>query len=156
MQNNTEVQKKRLYRRFTNISLLVFGVLMTVSGLYIQIRYHMQGGGTLGLSQWTFIHKWSALIFTLLIVAHIALHLKWFEIILEKHLFKQNRITIILAITMLVVAILGFLPWFLTLFPSQIDLRNTLIEIHDKIGLFFIIIMFGHIIKRCRWYLNMR
>lgn len=156
MQNSTETQKKRLYRRLTNISLLVFGIVMTVSGLYIQIHYHMQDGGTLGFSQWTFIHKWSAMLFALIVIAHILLHLKWYEVVFKKQLFRKNRVTTILTIIMIIVSLLGFLPWILTLFPDQVDLRHTLIEIHDKIGIVFMVIMVGHIIKRWKWYINLR
>lgn len=153
MQNNTEAQKKRFYSRLTNVSLLVFGLIMTTSGLYIQLHYHLQESNVLGLRQWTFIHKWSALIFMLIVISHILLHIKWFKLVLKKQLFRKNRITIILTISMIIVSILGFAPWLLTLFPTQFDLRHTLIEIHDKIGVAFIVILICHIVKRWRWYI---
>lgn len=159
MQNSNSAvstHKKRLYRRLTNISLLIFGFIMTFSGLYIQIHYHIQDNTSLGFSLWTFIHKWSALLFTLVVVAHAVLHLKWYKTVFEKQLFRKNRITMILTIIMIIVSLLGFLPWILSPFPFHLELRHTLVEIHDKIGVAFMVIMIWHIIKKWKWYINLR
>lgn len=160
MQNGNgaeNAQKKRRYRCLTNVSLLVFGFIMTFSGLYIQVCYHMRGDSfSLGFSQWTIIHKWSALLFTLISITHIVLHLKWYKIVIEKQLFRKNRATLVLTIFMIIVSLTGFLPWIMSLFPIHLALRRTLIEIHDKIGVIFMVILIGHIIKRGNWYIHMR
>lgn len=150
--NNAEsTQKKRLYRHAINISLLVFGIIMAFSGFYIQIRYHIQGDFPLGFSWWRFIHKWSALLFTWIVVIHIVIHLNWYKTVFRKRLLKSHRTTLVLSASMLIVSLLGFTPWILSLFPFHLDLRHTLIEIHDKIGVAFVAIMIGHIIKKMKW-----
>lgn len=156
MQNNTDAPKKHPSRRFTNLSLLVIGIIMSVSGLFIQIYYHLLAIIDSEFSMWTNIHKWSALIFTLIILAHIKQHLKWYKGIFRKQLFRKNRITLFLTATMIIVSLLGFTPWLLAQFSTQFTLRHTLIEIHDKIGIVFMVIMVGHIIKRWKWYINLR
>lgn len=159
MQNNNgaaSTHKKRLYRRLTNVSLLIFGLTMTFSGLYIQIHYHIQDSAPLRFSQWTFIHKWSALLFTSIVAAHVALHLKWYNAVLEKQLFRKNRVTLILTTFMFAASLSGFVPWTLSLFPFHSEFRHTLVEIHDKIGVIFMVVMIGHIIKRCKWYIKMQ
>lgn len=156
MHDNTKAQKERLYRLITNMSLLVIGIIMSVSGLYIQINYHMLEANGSGFCKCTLIHKWSALIFTLIILAHITQHLKWYKGVFRKHLFRKNRITLFLTVTMIIVSLLGFTPWALILFPTQFALRHTLIEFHDKIGIILVAIMVGHVIKRWKWYIRLR
>lgn len=129
---------------------------MSISGLYIQIHYHLLDVDNSGFSQWTFIHKWSAVTFTFIAILHIVQHLKWYKTVFKKHLFHKNRVTIILTIIMIIVSLLGFLPWIMGIFPTQETLRYTLIEIHDKIGIVFMVIMIGHILKRLKWYINLR
>lgn len=150
------IDPKQLFRCLTNISLFVFSIIMIFSGLYIQIHYHLQESGNAGFNQWTFVHKWIALLFTLIVIVHVVLHLKWYKAILRKRLLKKNRATLALSVCMLIVSLLGFAPWILSIASSNLVLRHILIEIHDKIALLFMIIMIGHIIKRHQWYLHMR
>ncbi len=148
----TVVGNKRLYRRLINVGLLPIGLIVSISGLFIQIHYHIQNSSSIGYNTWANIHKWASLLFTILIVFHIILHAKWYNNVIEKHLIKKNKITLYLTAITLVAALLGFAACIATDF----DTRHVLIEIHDKTAMLFFVLLLIHVLKKCKWYLSMR
>lgn len=131
--------------------LLFFGVLMIVSGLVLQLGFHIGGSGgqheqssgidTLNTvwgiiyTDWSTIHKIVVVLFSLLMIFHI-----------------KNKQVKTLSILFLLVAITGFVPWLIDLSGSSVTLRLFFIEIHDKIALILVIYLILHIIKRRKWF----
>lgn len=142
--------------QFQNLSLAIVSVLMISSGVVIQLYYHV---GRLSSAvdvwsvrydQWSVIHKWSALVFLLLIIQHIVIHLKWYKVILQKRLFRKNRNVLILTFLTLFVSITGFIPWAIHFFQGDDSIRHLLIEIHDKTAILFMVFIVQHFLKRMK------
>lgn len=153
--------KKSHFKLFINLSLLFSGFIMVFSGLLMQIFYHLMDieannvNATvldINYSVWSLIHKISILIFTFLMVYHIALHWKWFKAIIKKKLMSKNKVVIILSIIFILVTISGYIPWIIMLTKGEIPLRIIFIEIHDKIALILMVFLIGHVLKRMKWY----
>jgi hypothetical protein len=144
-----------------NSGLLCSGLATVLSGFFIQIHYHIGSHGgidfnnaVLGLnhSQWLLSHKISIIAFSFYMTYHVLLHWSWFKVILRKSLIAKNKQIFILSTIFILAAITGFIPWFLTLTSNQDSVRNTFIEIHDKIGLILIVYLILHISKRLKWF----
>jgi hypothetical protein len=131
--------------------LLFFGIAMIISGLVLQLGFHMgssagQHEHTRGFetskaiwgiiyNDWSTIHKIVVVLFSLLMIFHI-----------------KNKQVITLSILFLLVAITGFVPWFIDLSGNSVTSRLIFIEIHDKIALILVIYLILHIIKRRKWF----
>jgi hypothetical protein len=146
-----------------NLGLLCFALVMAFSGLLIQIAYHMGHHGNisinnnvlaLGYYNWSVVHKLSAVIVILLMIIHMALHWKvQIAVFRRKPSAKSIQLTI-LSVVFVLVAITGFLPWFIHLAKGVEVLRKTFIEVHDKLAIVLVIYLILHVIKRRRWYLS--
>lgn len=177
-----EPTKKTIQRTLNNFVinnlLLVAGLIMTFSGLILQMGFHMgshPGHGHheqvhsvayeemraidsnkivagFNYSDWSAIHKMTVVVFSLLITWHIYSHWKWYLGIISKHLMGKNTQVMILSAIFLLVAVTGFIPWGIDLLGGPVESRMFYIEIHDKITLLFILILILHIVKRASWY----
>ncbi len=175
-------QRTRSIRHFFINNLLVFtGLLMIISGLTMQLAYHMGEphdhraiGNTLPsqlpqyeqirkidvnksaigftYTQWSAIHKMSIVAFTLLIVYHVYAHWKWYKGVIIKRLIRKHVQVITLSVLFLLVAITGLIPWFVDLSGGTGSLRLFLIEIHDKLALILSVYLLLHIIGRIKWF----
>jgi len=145
-----------------NLGLLLFGSAMVFSGLLIQISYHMGHHGgvdtnhlVLGLNyfNWSDIHKISIVLVSISMVFHIILHWKWYKaVIRKKKLVVKNQQAIMLTIIFILVAITGYISWFIKLSGGSELSRKLFIEIHDKITLILLVYLVFHVSKRFKWY----
>ncbi len=137
--------KKKLKRGLINYILLLTGFITCFSGIFIQIRYHITNAEgltkiyntSLGLlyDQWRSIHIISSILFALLCLYHAILHKRWYSNLLKKRLENRSIIS-------------ATLSCVFTLLNISIILPFNLIEIHDKIGLIFILLLCLHLIKK--------
>lgn len=155
--------KKQLKAYIVNVGLLISAIISAFSGLLLQIQFHMGNHGhasnrghVLGMSyhDWLDIHKISIIILTICMVFHCMSHWKWYKIVIQKKLFSKNRQVLIVSLLFVLVAITGFIPWIIYLLEGNNIIRNSIIEIHDKLTILFIIYLLIHIIKRRNWYVK--
>ena len=139
-----------------NLGLIVFGMFSIFSGYLLQIGYHLQNQGTttndklLGLNHygWSASHKISVTILLLFLVYHLYQHRKWYNAIVKKRLFAKNRQVLSLSLIFILTAITGFTPWILVWHEGNEMIRNTIIEIHDKLAIFFTVYFVLHIRRK--------
>jgi len=171
--------KSKTLRRFIINNLLLLGALITVvSGLILQLGFHMGNHQRKDLSfhsesmayeqvreidpnkevwgfsysDWSTIHKTVIIIFSVLMIYHFCIHWKWYKGVFTKHLLGKNQQVIVLTILFLIVAITGIVPWIIDLTGGTVNSRTLFIEIHDKITFVLIVYFILHIIKRTKWY----
>lgn len=155
-------KKNLMISLLINLGLLLFGSAMVFSGLLIQIGYHLGHHGELdkihlilGLNyfQWSDFHKISIILLSLGLVFHIILHWKWYKAVLrKKKLILKNKQAILLTIIFILVAVTGFIPWFITLSDGPDLSRKNFLEIHDKITWVLLGYLIFHVTKRFKWY----
>ncbi|MFH0736841.1 MAG: DUF4405 domain-containing protein [bacterium] len=143
------------------IDLLLFitGLLLAFSGLLITIKYH---AGSLPKNtqslmfdyySWSLFHKVFSVMFFLLVSYHIYLHKEWYL----KHFINRTadkKKSFVPTFLFIATALTGFIPWFIGLFlssGSSINLWHGIIEIHDKLGTFLIIMMLIHLKSKYSW-----
>lgn len=80
-------------------------------------------------------------------IYHLWGHWKWFKLVFQKGLWAVNRQVLILSVLFLV-ALTGFVPWFIDSVNGDHGVRRILIEIHDKLTIVFSIFLILHIIRR--------
>ncbi len=172
-------QKSKALRRFIINNMLLLAVLITViSGLVLQIGFHMGSHHSENLSfhsesmayeqvreidpnkdvwgftysDWSTIHKTIIVVFSVLMIYHFYIHWKWYKGVIAKQIIRKNQQVIILTLLFLIVAITGIVPWIIDLSGGTVDSRTFFIEIHDKITFVLIVYFILHIIKRTKWY----
>lgn len=178
----TEKQKKQIFNNFLiNNLLLVCGLVMILSGLTLQVGFHMSGPHDhhtdshevqfhsmqyeqlrqidtnkivygFNYNAWSTIHKFAIVFISYFIIYHTYIHWKWYERVITKHLIKKNRQVLILSVLFILVAVTGFVSWFIDLSGNASMMHIILIEIHDKLALFLIFFIVLHIIKRAKWF----
>ncbi len=162
-QTEIKNKKSKTSKFIINLGLLVAGIAMAFSGMLIQICYHMGNHGginTLTLIYgidyfgWSDIHKISIILLSLFMIFHFILHWKWYKTIIKKKLMGKNKQVIILTVLFILVALTGYIPWFVQLSGSSELIRKGFIEIHDKLTLILLIFLILHIIKRLKWYVH--
>jgi NAD-dependent dihydropyrimidine dehydrogenase PreA subunit len=182
LKQKTEKMKRRTFNNFLiNNLLLISGLLIIFSGLALQLGFHMGGHGEhqsgsrgmqfesmqyeqlraidtnkivfgLNYADWSSIHKFVIVCFSLLMIYHTYVHWKWYKGVITKHLLGKNIQVITLSVLFLLVAVTGLIPWFIDLSGSSSVLRMLFIEVHDKITLILIVYFVLHFIKRAKWF----
>jgi hypothetical protein len=146
-----------------NTSLLFMGSGMAFSGFLIQFNYHMGHDDgidvnymvyTLNYSEWSDIHKIAIILFSILMIFHTILHLKWYKTVITKKLYAKNKQLIILSVFFILSAITGYIAWLIQLTGSQDITRKAIIEIHDKIVIILFVYLILHVTKRLKWFIN--
>ena len=144
-----------------NLSLLLIGSLMIFSGFLIQFEYHMGNQGEIDAnhsvlriyySGWSAIHKISIVLLSVLMIFHINQHWKWYTTVIRKKLAAKNKQVITLTIVFLLVAISGYISWFIHLSGGSELIRKIFIEIHDKLTLVLTLYLILHLVKRFKWF----
>ena len=178
----TEKLRNRTFNNFLiNNLLLVLGLAMILSGLVMQLGFHMGGHDEhqigardvqfqsmqyeqlrqidtskivcgFNYPAWSAIHKFVVVFFSLLMINHTYLHWKWYKGVITKHLMCKNNQVVILTILFLLVAVTGIIPWLIDLSGGTSIFRMHFIEIHDKITLILIVFLVLHFIKRAKWF----
>lgn len=134
-------------------------VILAVSGLIIQIEYHIHElpdayvVSGLNRSGWLLIHKISSVISFAGIVLHCIMHRKYIVTVTKKILNRKNKPKILLSYYLLIIYIPASLICLFTwIFLNHEDtLRHTLIEVHDKLTILLIIFTAVHLIQRAGW-----
>jgi hypothetical protein len=175
-------QSKFLYRFLVNNLLLLSGIATIVSGLLLQLGFHigsMKRSHERGLhtrtadfeqvrdidpnnmvwgidyTRWSMIHKIIIVFFLLLMIYHAIIHWNWYKGVFIKHLIKVNNQVIILSMLFILVALTGLIPWCIDLSGNKnIGSRLFLIEIHDKLAILLTIYLILHVIGRLKWFSN--
>jgi hypothetical protein len=140
-----------------NLALFFSGFFMSLSGLILQITYHLgrrkfqnpsfQYWGA-NYWNWSNMHKISVCLFLAALACHFYKNWKWYKAVLMKRLFAKNRQTLALSIVFVLVSISGIIPWIVSGINPESISRNALVEIHDKIALIFFVYMCIHVIRR--------
>ena len=180
-QETAKLRKHTFSNFLINNLLLISGLVMIFSGLVLQIGFHMGGHDRhrisahdvqtksihyerlsdidtskivcgFNYSTWSAIHKFVVVFFSLLMICHTYVHWRWYKGVITKHLIGKNRRVIILSILFLLVAITGFIPWFIDLSGGSSIIRKLFIEIHDKLTFILIIFLVLHFVKRAKWF----
>ena len=145
-------------RKLLNYLLLITGLSTCLSGVMMQIGYHI--GVTdrtaiahikhwgMNLSQWQITHQAVASLFFILCGLHVYLHWGWYKGVIGKRLFKRNSQLLTFTLLFIVSALLGFAPWAISNGEALSKLRHILIEIHDKVSVVLIVFMVLHVVKR--------
>jgi hypothetical protein len=179
-----EKQRNKIFNGFIiNNLLLLSGIVTTLSGLVLQLVFHMDESGYdhdsvhsinsrsmsyeqireidqnkivwgFNYSGWSAIHKVFIVVFSLLMIYHIYVHWKWYKGVFAKHLIKKNIQVITLSVLFMLVAITGLVPWFIDISGGTNVLRLIFIEIHDKLTFLLIIYLVLHVVKRNKWFVN--
>lgn len=143
------------FTKVTNWTLLLVGLVVVASGVYIQVKFHLSHSPTTSSSlreAWNELHVWSSFLFLIAVMLHLYLHLKWYKAIFRKRLFKRNRITLILSLLFVVSALTGIMAWIVK--GDSATLYHLIVETHDKIALLFLLFVVGHTIKRFRFFMK--
>jgi hypothetical protein len=177
---NQHQQTKTLTAFVINNVLLLTGLIMIVSGLTLQLGFHVGGGrqyegnrhainqqqsyeqareidelkNVCGFTyhEWSTIHKVAIVLFSLFMIYHFYTHWRWYKTVIAKQLIRKNLQVIILTVLFILVALTGLIPWLIDLSGAKSTLRFVLIEMHDKLTLALIIFLVLHFIKRSKWY----
>jgi hypothetical protein len=159
---NIMLKKNPLVNFLINLELLLFGSAMVFSGLLLQISYHMghheaidTNHLALGLNyfNWSDIHLISIVLVSMGMVFHIIWHWKWYKaVVRKKNLVAKNQQAIILTIIFILVAITGYISWFIKLRGGSDLNRHLFLEIHDKITWVLLGYLIFHVTQRFKWY----
>jgi len=159
----SQEQKGNAVSKFTiNLSLLLIGSLMIFSGFLLQFEYHMGNQGeidtthsVLGIyySGWAAVHKISIVLLSVLMILHVIQHWKWYATVIRKKLAAKNKQVITLTIVFILVAISGYLSWFIHLAGGSELIRKIFIEVHDKLTLVLTLCLILHLVKRFKWFI---
>lgn len=179
-----QIKKKTALINFLiNNLLLVSGFAMVISGLMMQLGFHMGGpnGHHNGVheinspeipyeqlreidpskivfgfrySDWSIAHKYAIVFFSLLMIYHIYTHWKWYKGIVKKRLIGKHIQVTALTLLAVLVAVTGLIPWIIDLSGANSILRLGLIEIHDKLALILVVFLILHLFQRRKWFTN--
>ena len=183
--NTLQIKKDKEKKRLTTqlvvyIFLFTISLLMILSGLTLQIRFHIGNQKEFhedaeklltptmtyeqvraidatrtvvgfNYADWSLVHKIAIALFTVLLTYHIFLQRKWYGMIFAKNLWRKHIQAITLSLLLLLVAITGYIPWFAGVSEAT---RNLLIEIHDKLAILLVVLLVWHVAKRIKWFLN--
>ncbi len=155
--------KKNFLSVFTNFGLLLFGFLMSFSGLLLQAKYHIGNHGKINVNDtyfkmnywdWSSIHKGSIILFSALIILHVFFHYNWYKTVITNKLFLKNKITIILTVIFIFAAVTGYVPWFIMLTDGLEITRKVFIEIHDKLAIILLVLLILHVVQKRKWFFS--
>ena len=174
------IQRTKYFIGFlVNNLLLLFGIAMVVSGLVLQLGFHIGSApGNHGrkiashtenavqvreinpettvwgvdYKTWATTHKTAIVSFSLLMVYHFAIHWKFYKGVITKHLIGKNKQVMILSVFYIMAAITGIISWFIDLSGSSSIIRIGFMEVHDKLTIVLIIFLVLHVVKRAKWF----
>jgi hypothetical protein len=104
--------EKNINRFIVNLGLFVFGIASAFSGMLIQVKYHMGNHGNIAINDsvfginyhgWSFVHKISIVVLSLLMIYHIYQHWKWYKIVITKRLLVKNQQVLIFSLLFVLV-----------------------------------------------------
>lgn len=137
-----------------NRALWVLGMATLLSGLMIQYQYHLRNspGETtffaLNRPAWNTLHVWASLLFSGVVALHAWAHRKWYGNVWKRNFPAQQRPTVLLTALTFLVVVSGSIPLFMLYSGGNPTVRLSLIELHDKLAILFIIVVVCHSVKR--------
>ena len=151
--------RKKWFSHFmVNLILLVLGLVTSFSGLIIQVHYHVTHHSDASMvlwgdrSRWNSIHTWISIVFLIAVIYHVRAHRKWYQNTFKQQRSSKSKPTLLLTCLTIATTVSGLIPLFMSFFDASSGLRSSMIEIHDKIGILFLVIVFFHTLKRVKWY----
>lgn len=174
--SKNSVQKSLFLRFLVNNVLVVSGALTIISGLILQLGYHMgsarqmhghgHGGNyeqmrgfqnrpaiwTLSYSDWSVLHKYAIVLLSLAVIVHVYLHISWYKAVISGKVLRKNHQVLVLSGLFAFTALSGLIPWLVDLLADGKKARLGLIEIHDKLALVLIIYLVLHVARRLKWF----
>ncbi len=140
------------------INLIPF-LIVIITGLVLQIRYHMHRlpdayvVSGLNRSGWLLLHRISAVIVLALIVIHCILHRKAIAAARRRIFGKASGSSIkssyYLFLLFVLTSLTAMISWIF--WDHGEVMRHTLVEIHDKLSLLLILFSAVHIVPRLDW-----
>ena len=156
------LKKNPIFSFSINLGLLLFGSVMVFSGILVQFGYHHGHHGEIDTSHlimglnyfnWADFHKISIVLVSIGMIFHIILHWKWYKsIVPNKKLVVKNQQAVILTMVFILVAMTGYISWFIKLSGGPELNRKFFMEIHDKITWVLLVYLIFHITKRFKWF----
>jgi len=138
---------KKLY--MVNVLLAVVAFLVLASSILVEA---IHGESFLDMPNvfWVALHAVTGLVMAVLVFMH--LHLNWNKVSAWLTRFKKcpNKATKAL----FVLSIVSFLSGFAAIFTFFTSGHGPIGGIHGKLALVFLIVGFGHLIKRIKWYIK--
>lgn len=123
--------------------LLVFVfILSAASGIGLHIAGHCCTHEV--WHNWAVSHVVASLLFLIAVILHISTHWQWFRGIVKHGAGKKSRVTVVLSVVFLLVAVTGII----LLGVSGANSRTGLL--HYKLGIVAIVLCTGHILKRIK------
>lgn len=158
--------KKKYINYSVDLCILVLFAVLAVSGMVLQVVYHIGDHGTdfivvsLDQNGWLFIHKTLSILSCFGIGLHIQLHFINFRaevckgLLIKRSFFKQASYYFFLAYS--ICGILGLVSWAFnnSIVGNHPNLQHTLVEIHDKISFVLILLFALHLKNGMGWLLN--
>ena len=122
--------------------LLFAFVLSAISGIGLHIAGHRCAHEV--WHNWAVFHVLTSLLFLIAVICHISTHWQWFKGIVKNGIGKKSRITVVLSVLFLCVAVTGIILLGVSGAGSKVGL------LHYKIGIVAIVLCTGHILKRIK------
>ncbi|MBI1751215.1 MAG: DUF4405 domain-containing protein [Acidobacteria bacterium] len=160
-----------------NLTLLASGLVTTISGLAIQVEFHLGAAsralrpstltsavdtleipvhtvGGLNKFQWASVHKFSITVFSFLLIQHVITRRSWYRDLTRRGSHFSHPQLLWLTILMLLVAVTGLAPWGIAFFGGSPHIRFILIEVHDKLALPLTILLLLHVVQRISRFIS--
>lgn len=135
-------------KRIFKIDLLLYllGPATAVSGFVFHVAGH--GGNVHHWVVWAWIHTTFALLMTVTMVLHLVTHKAWLKGLKSGVQRRRRRMTFLLGVLALAMVVSGVLL-------LGIDGANTPVGLwHYRLGIFFVLLSFGHAARRFRIFRN--
>jgi hypothetical protein len=162
MQRSNNLSKSVKTNFFINLLNFIPFLIVIITGLILQVGYHMHHlpdgyvVSCLNKSGWSILHKISASISLAGLITHFMLHWNFISVISDKILRKKSIATATLSYWLFIISVptclIAMTSW---IFLNHGDIaRHILVEIHDKLALLLIILFIMHIISRAGWIIK--
>jgi hypothetical protein len=162
MQQSKNISNSAKNNFYLNLLNFIPFIIVVISGLILQIEYHMHRlpddyfVSGLNRSGWLILHKISITILLAGIITHCVLHWKFISIwsgkILRLKFLSSSSLSYWLFIISIPTCLIAMASWIL--FNHGDPARYLLIEIHDKLALLWIVFSIIHIISRTGWIIR--
>lgn len=142
-------------RTSTNLGLVLFGLASAVSGLTLQIKYHMHHQSRIAAAGWDYptwsqLHKYGSVALLTLVIAHCIVNWKWLRLTWTKGRLHQHRLFVVLSLLFISSAFTGLGAWSLGGLGFTLAAERIVVEVHDKLTLFLVVLLVQHVWSRRR------
>ena len=162
MDKSASISRAARMNFFLNLINAAPFLIVMISGLALQVNYHMHRlpdealVSGLSRSGWLLLHKTSAALSLAGIIAHCVTHRKQIGAttrrIIKNRSFSKIMASYYLLLICIPTAFTAIGSWLL--FNPGDASRRALVEIHDKLGLVLVIVSTVHILSRTGWMIK--